>query len=273
MAASVVYSTWGGQIVHENRGGVERGYVPDTLGSTIALVDSTGTITDTWKYWPYGEVSSRTGTNATPFTYIGTLGYFKDLVSKLTYIRARFYQSLIGQWMTTDPIGPLMMMSGNYYAYSIGAPTSQVDSDGLLAQDPFETWKRKMERELPDDDDIRFVLKHPCYRKVLPRMQATAVFGKSRGGHDRINALGHCMTACLIAREVPECVNYWKARELGAGVGHKASLMDQWNNDIGFLAAKKFPKTSCKDLCQANESLLTWYEPHPYNWPPGKGIK
>ncbi len=127
MAASVVYSTWGGQIVHENRGGVERGYVPDTLGSTIALVDSSGTITDTWKYWPYGEVSSRTGTNATPFTYIGTLGYFKDLVSSLTYIHARFYQTLIGQWMTKDPIWP----RAHPYIYCNGAPINNNDPSGL----------------------------------------------------------------------------------------------------------------------------------------------
>ncbi len=40
------YMTFGGMIVHENRGGVQRDCVPDTLGFTAALVDTTQTITD-----------------------------------------------------------------------------------------------------------------------------------------------------------------------------------------------------------------------------------
>lgn len=128
MAASVVYTNFNGRLVHENRGGVERGYVPDTLGSTIALVDSTGTITDTWSYWPYGEVASHTGSSTTPFTFVGTLGYYKDLVSKLTYVRARFYQAFTGQWMTTDPLWPHLPAC----AYAHGKPTSFVDPSGMI---------------------------------------------------------------------------------------------------------------------------------------------
>ena len=100
MAASVVYTNFGGQIVHENRGGTERQYVSDTLGSTIALTDSGTAVTDTWDYWPYGEVMSRTGTNPTPFTFVGTLGYFKDLLDKLLYVRARHFQPNYGRWLT-----------------------------------------------------------------------------------------------------------------------------------------------------------------------------
>ena len=34
MAMSVRYATFNGQVVHENRNGVKRDYMPDTLGST-----------------------------------------------------------------------------------------------------------------------------------------------------------------------------------------------------------------------------------------------
>lgn len=71
MAASVVYTTFAGQIVSENRGGVVKEYLPDPLGSTIALANSSA-ITDTWDYWPYGEVMTRTGSTPTPFTFVGT---------------------------------------------------------------------------------------------------------------------------------------------------------------------------------------------------------
>ncbi len=86
------YMTFGGMIVHENRGGVQRDCVPDTLGFTAALVDTTQTITDRWEYWPYGEVAQRTGTRPAPFTFVRTLGYFRDLLDTLIYVRARYYR-------------------------------------------------------------------------------------------------------------------------------------------------------------------------------------
>ena len=74
MAMKVKYTVMNGEILSENRGGVERDYVPDPQGNTIALMDSNQTITDTFNYWPYGELQSRTGTNPTPFRYVGTKG-------------------------------------------------------------------------------------------------------------------------------------------------------------------------------------------------------
>jgi hypothetical protein len=46
-------------------------YVPDSLGSTVALLDNTQTQTDTFSYWPYSEVNTRTGTTPTPFQFGG----------------------------------------------------------------------------------------------------------------------------------------------------------------------------------------------------------
>ncbi len=128
MATIAVYTNFGGHIVKENRSGTKRGYVSDPLGSTVALVDSTGASTDTWEYWPYGEVESHTGSSTTPFTFVGTLGYFRDLVSKLTYVRARFYQALLGQWMTMDPFWRL----GTAYQYAGSRPVQYTDRLGLL---------------------------------------------------------------------------------------------------------------------------------------------
>lgn len=126
MAMAVVYTTFAGQIVSENRGGVTREYISDPLGSTIALA-SDSAITDTWDYWPYGEVMSRTGTNPTPFTFVGTLGYFKDLLDKLFYVRARHYQPNYGRWLTVDPLWP----DESAYAYVGNGPANRVDPSGL----------------------------------------------------------------------------------------------------------------------------------------------
>ncbi len=43
MALKVRYTVVNGQVLSENRGGVVRDYVPDPLGSTVALLDSTQT--------------------------------------------------------------------------------------------------------------------------------------------------------------------------------------------------------------------------------------
>lgn len=121
------YTTINGVIVHEDRNGVQRNYRPDTLGNTIALTDAT-TTTDTMTYWPYGEIRTRTGTNATRFLYVGTLGYSKDGGSGiLTYVRARYYNALRGRWATVDPLWP----DESAYSYVKAMPVGATDSRGL----------------------------------------------------------------------------------------------------------------------------------------------
>ena len=113
MAMKVRYTVVNGEVLSENRGGVKRDYLPDTQGNTIGLIDSTQTITDTFSYFPYGEVATRTGTTATPFQFLGTLGYYRDSASR-TYVRARTLNTAQGRWMTQDPIG---FDGGDYNLY------------------------------------------------------------------------------------------------------------------------------------------------------------
>ena len=87
MTMTVRYTTVNGEIIAENRNGVRRFYSSDVQGSTVALFDDTQTKTDTFTYWPFGEIRTRTGTTPTPFQFVGTRGYFKD--SSRVYIRAR----------------------------------------------------------------------------------------------------------------------------------------------------------------------------------------
>ena len=124
---SVVYGNAFGGVISENRGGTVSTYVPDPLGSTIGLVDSAGTLTDSWTYWPYGEVRTRTGSNATPFTFLGVLGYFQDVLNTLFYVRARHLRVDLARWLTVDPLWP----SEPGYVYVGGAPTIEADPSGM----------------------------------------------------------------------------------------------------------------------------------------------
>ena len=126
MAMSVVYATINGQIVSENRGGVISYYAPDNLGSTVALLDTTGTVTDTFTYWPYGEIQSHVGSSVTPFTFCGTLGYYTDVLGSQIYVRARYLRQALARWQTVDRLWPWQRT----YAYVSSSPISYVDPTG-----------------------------------------------------------------------------------------------------------------------------------------------
>ena len=107
--------------------GVRKDYVPDPLGSTVALLDNTQAVTDSWEYWPYGE--TRSGSSATPFRFIRALGYYS---SERTYVRARHYRQNLGRWQTEDSLWPTQVA----YEYGRSSPASNLDPAGTC---PFAT--------------------------------------------------------------------------------------------------------------------------------------
>ena len=113
-------------VVSETRNGVESDYVSDTLGSTIGLLGSTVSMTDRWEYWPWGEIVSRNGTNPTPLTFLGIIGYFKDVLDKLFYVRARHLRVDLARWLTVDALWPVQLA----YSYSSNAPMIVTDPSG-----------------------------------------------------------------------------------------------------------------------------------------------
>jgi RHS repeat-associated protein len=73
-------------------------------------------------------VATRTGSNATPFTFCGIWGYFKDIVDKLLYIRARFHKPSIGRWLNEDPFTPVQAA----YLYASDSPAVWTDPSGYF---------------------------------------------------------------------------------------------------------------------------------------------
>lgn len=102
---SAVYTNFGGMLVCEERGGVERQYVSDSLGSLIAEIDENQNVTYTADYWPYGEVRTSTGTRRSNWGFVGLLGYYTDFLS-LLYVRARHYLTQKARWLTVDSLWP-----------------------------------------------------------------------------------------------------------------------------------------------------------------------
>src|SRR5687767_9197518 len=128
---TVRYTSLDGEIIAEKRNGVRRSYLPDAIGSTLALLDNTQTQTDTFTYWPYGEVKNRTGSTATPFGYGGTMGCYTDLTGR-TYMPARHLSTTEGRWISSDTLGgrTSVMLP---FAYAANSPVTLTDPTGKIA--------------------------------------------------------------------------------------------------------------------------------------------
>jgi RHS repeat-associated protein len=129
MPMKVRYTVLDREVVSENRNDIARDYVPDPLGSTVALLDSTHSKTDTFSYWPYGETRSRTGSNPTAYRFVGTAGYYTDSTNR-AYVRARHLGLHIGSWETVDPNS--LDPRPQPYRYVGNSPASWTDPSGAV---------------------------------------------------------------------------------------------------------------------------------------------
>lgn len=105
----------------------------DQSGSTIALTDVSGVVTDRVEYSPYGTVTHRTGTTDTPYLYAGQFGIQAE-DNGLLYMRARYYSPELKRFINSDPArfdGGL-----NWYAYANNSPLLFIDPTGLFFGTP-----------------------------------------------------------------------------------------------------------------------------------------
>ncbi len=103
----------------------------DYRGSTVAIADDSGNITDRIEYSAYGTITYRAGTNDTPFLFNGRYGVMTE-PNGLLYMRARYYNAYICRFINADPGG----FGGglNFYAFADGNPVSLIDPFGLGAE-------------------------------------------------------------------------------------------------------------------------------------------
>jgi RHS repeat-associated protein len=126
-------------IVSENRGGTSKFYHADALGSTRALTNSTGSVTDSRSTDAFGMVVSSTGTGigagASPFGFAGTWSYQQDSETGLMRLGHRMYDASTGRFISRDPIRD----GYNWYTYCNNDPINAIDPEGL--SDNRNHWK------------------------------------------------------------------------------------------------------------------------------------
>jgi RHS repeat-associated protein len=112
-------------------GGTVSYYHYDVRGSTVAITDSGGNITDSYAYDPFGTLINSAGSTANPFKYVGRYGVM-DEGNGLAYIRARHYSPDLGRFVAKDPVTGKDgdSQSLNRYIYALNNPMSYVDVNG-----------------------------------------------------------------------------------------------------------------------------------------------
>jgi len=105
-------------------------YLHDGLGSIVKVLDSNGTVQNSYTYDPYGNASSVTENVPNPFRYIGALW---DASTGLYKLGERYYDPSIGRFTQTDP-STSCGSAASGYTYANGNPTNLVDDSGLTGK-------------------------------------------------------------------------------------------------------------------------------------------
>jgi len=107
-------------------------------GSTVALTDSGGNVTDSYAYDSFGVLANCDGTSSQPFRYLGKYGVLDDGIG-VYYARARYFSAQLGRFLTKDMVigKDSDSQSLNRYIYSLNNPLSRIDVNGNFSWDTF----------------------------------------------------------------------------------------------------------------------------------------
>ena len=126
---------YGRGLIGEETNGSFKVYHFDYRGSTVAITDINGNVTDRFEYDTYGKLTSRTGNSDVIFLYNGRDGVVTD-ANGLIYMRARYYSPELRRFINADILAGRIdnAVTLNRYAYANANPVSMIDPEGLAAE-------------------------------------------------------------------------------------------------------------------------------------------
>ena len=125
------FYTYGLDLLSQKKNGAQSYYHYDALGSTRALSDSTGNITDTYDYAADGVTLNQTGTSENSYLFSGEQ---RDSETGNYYLRARYYDPSRPGFLTMDTWNgkdekPVTL---NKYIYADVDPVNGIDPSGNM---------------------------------------------------------------------------------------------------------------------------------------------
>lgn len=134
-------------MIDMGEGGVGEGkprpyyYHFDRTGSTLALTDAGGAVTDVYAYDPYGQLLAHEGDSDQPFTFVGRWGVRQE--GALYHMRARYYDPVTARFLSRDPIWPQIgdAKELNPYLYVGDSPINRGDPTGMPGPEFNDTWR------------------------------------------------------------------------------------------------------------------------------------
>src|SRR4051794_18587466 len=87
-------------LMRDDVAGTNRYYRFDHQGTTQALTDSTGAVTDRFASDAWGVEVKRTGTSINRQWYVGNLGYYQQVDQPLALPYVRYYHPAPARWLS-----------------------------------------------------------------------------------------------------------------------------------------------------------------------------
>jgi RHS repeat-associated protein len=166
----------GGTLISQRAsGGVNHYYLSDALGSVFGLADSTGALTRTYKYDPYGVQRSTAGSTPNPFQYVGQ---YRESAGGLYKMGARYYSPGLGRWSQVDPLDQAGdLREGNRYAYVGSDPVNFVDPSGTLSLPDYDQIVRWVQEKSADVQRVYSDLSGAANRTWAGRLARNCLLG------------------------------------------------------------------------------------------------
>lgn len=202
-------------------------YLADPLGSTMAVVNASGTVQDSYTYDVYGK-PTKTGSLANEFDFAGQ----QTDGTGLQYLRARYYDPVTGTFIARDPLSSGPAWTDSPTSYAASAPTNVTDPTGLYwGEDKVKAAKDGVGKTV----DVVAAGAKKSYeftdKWVMPAIGQCMIWGTSGG-----------VAGAIIGGTPPGIAG---AAIAGCVAGAVSSILDTggWNNALnsclvwGFLAA------------------------------------
>ncbi len=115
--ATTQYLQVQGQILAQYDSGTWGYVAPDALGSVRQVVDPAGTVSLAQSYDPFGNLLTSAGSGSSAFGYTGEQ---VDTGTGLVFLRARYYSSSTGRFLSEDPEPGVAYLPKTLHVYIYG---------------------------------------------------------------------------------------------------------------------------------------------------------